>query len=134
MSYKIKKYIKYVDIDSDNNIVSRRIKLTNPNYYVERKEEIFKMINEMQREMYDNLKVHIGDWVVAELDLMNIPTTQKGILKAVDVDDVKEDSITIGKQVYPFNSDHCTVLTVTSLETKEKIYDISGLERTSRGR
>ena len=55
MSYKIKKSVKYIDVDTNNEIVNRRTKITNPNYYVERKEEIFKMIDEMKNEMYDNL-------------------------------------------------------------------------------
>lgn len=135
MSYKIKKCVKYIDVDTNKKIVNRRTKITNPNYYVERKEEIFKMIDEMKNEMYDNLKAHIGEKVVAELNLMEIPTIQSGILNAVDVDDeAKEDTLTIGKQVYPFNSDKCSVITVTSLDTKERLYDISGLERTGRGR
>lgn len=134
MSYKIKKSVKYIDVNNNDEIINRRIKITNPNYYIERKEEIFKMIDEMKSEMYDNLKAHIGERVVAELNIMDIPTTQSGILNSVDVDDEKEDSLTIGKQVYPFNSDKCSVLTVTSLDTKERIYDITGLERTGRGR
>ncbi len=138
MSYKVKKNVKYIDVvkkGDKQEIVTRQAKIINPNYYVQRKEEIFKMIDEMQREMYDNLKAHIGERVVAELNLLEIPTTQSGILNAVAVDDKdQEDTLTIGKQVYPFNSDSCTVLTVTSLDTKERIYDISGLERTNRGR
>lgn len=132
---KVKKRINYIDVVNNGDkqeIVYRSAKLTNPYYYEERKEEILRMIDEMKNEMINNLRGHINEEVVAELILKgNIPASQIGNLV-----DVAEDnsSLTIGKQVFPFNSEDCTVLMVSSLDTKEKLYDVAGLERTGKGR
>ena len=125
MNKSSKKYVKYLDLDENNEPVSRRIKVSNPEIFTQMEVEVLKM--------FEKLTENIGQEVVVDGVLYNnIPLNYTSTLNAVN----GFKSITVGENTLPLNSDICTITQITAFETKEVLYynPLNNLDRAGRGR